>query len=151
MLTFGINLPIWREKYDAGVRESIAKRLSMSRELDSSTNQLTATVYKAWFEHTDADRRVRLYEDSLIPKAQESLSASLGGFRTGDSEFLDLLDTQRTLLEFSISAERARADRGKALATLNRLVGRPVATIDESFSPRSGDQSTDQTVDEVQP
>ena len=88
MLTFGINLPIWREKYDAGVR---------------------------------------------------------------DSEFLDLLDTQRTLLEFSISAERARADRGKALATLNRLVGRPVATIDESFSPRSGDQSTDQTVDEVQP
>ena len=147
MLTFGINLPIWREKYDAGVRESIAKRLSISRELDSVTNQLSAEVYKAWFEHTDADRRVRLYEDSLIPKAQESLSASLAGFRTGDSEFLDLLDTQRTLLEFALSAERARADRGKALATLNRLVGRPVSTKDNSSEQRN----TDKSRSEVQP
>lgn len=143
MLTFGINLPIWREKYDAGVRESIAMRLSMSRELDSSANQLSAQVYKAWFEHTDADRRVRLYEDSLIPKAQESLSASLGGFRTGDSGFLDLLDTQRTLLEFSISAERARADRGEALATLNRLVGRAVSTTVEGPNLRSTEQETE--------
>ena len=141
MLTFGINLPIWREKYDAGVRESIANRLSISRELDSTANQLSAQVYKAWFEHTDADRRVRLYEDSLIPKAQESLSASLAGFRTGDSEFLDLLDTQRTLLEFSISAERARADRGKALATLNRLVGRPITTTEEHHHSRTADQA----------
>tara|TARA_R110002096_G_scaffold173781_10_gene349226 strand:- start:194122 stop:195576 length:1455 start_codon:yes stop_codon:yes gene_type:complete len=147
MLTFGINLPIWREKYDAGVRESIANRLSISRELDSVENQLSAQVYKAWFEHTDADRRVGLYEDSLIPKAQESISASLAGFRSGDSAFLDLLDTQRTLLEFSISAERARADRGKALATLNRLVGRPVATTEE----KSASRKTDQAIDGVQP
>ena len=144
MLTFGINLPIWREKYDAGVRESIARRLSISRELDSAANQLSAQIYKAWFEHTDADRRVRLYEQSLIPKSQESLSASLGGFRTGDSEFLDLLDTQRTLLEFSISAESARADRGKALATLNRLVGHPISTVEDQLTD-------DQSTDEVQP
>lgn len=143
MLTFGINLPIWREKYDAGVRESIANRLSISRELDSMTNQVSAQVYKAWFEHTDADRRVRLYEDSLIPKAQESLSASLAGFRTGDAAFLDLLDTQRTLLEFSISAQRAKADRGKALATLNRLVGHPVETKVELPAQSDTDISTD--------
>lgn len=128
MLTFGMNLPIWREKYDAGVRESIANRLAISRSLDVQSNAVAARVYQAWFEHTDADRRVRLYEESLIPKAKESLSASLAGFRTGDSEFLDLLDTERTLLEFSIAAQRARADRGKALATLNHLVGHPVPT-----------------------
>ncbi len=128
MLTFGINLPIWREKYSAGERESIARRLSASRDMEAQSNTISANIYKAWFEHTDADRRVRLYEDSLIPKAQESLSAFLAGFRTGDSEFLDLLDTQRTLLEFAIAAERARSDRGKALATLNRLVGRAVPT-----------------------
>lgn len=134
MLTFGINLPIWREKYNAGVRESIARRLLISRDFDAQSNVLSAQIYRAWFEHTDADRRVRLYEDSLIPKAQESLSASLGGFRAGDSEFLDLLDTQRTLLEFSIAAERARADRGKALVTLNRLVGRAIPIQDsDSF------------------
>ncbi|MBL4808731.1 MAG: TolC family protein [Phycisphaerales bacterium] len=145
MLTFGINLPIWREKYDAGVRESIAQRLSISREFDGQTNALSAQIYQAWFEHTDADRRVRLYEDSLIPKAQESLSASLGGFRTGDSEFLDLLDTQRTLLEFAIAGERARSDRGKALATLNRLVGRAIQTQDADSTQRTTGQTSPHT------
>ncbi len=145
MLGFGINLPIWREKYDAQVRESIARRLSISRAFDAQTNTISARVYQAWFEHTDADRRVRLYEQSLIPKAQESLSASLAGFRTGDQEFLDLLDTERTLLEFSIAAQRARADRGKALATLNRLVGRAVPTTD------SHSNHTDSIPSEVKP
>jgi len=149
LVSFGINLPIWREKYDAGVRETIARRLSISRELDAKNNSIDSQVYQAWFEHTDADRRVRLYEHSLIPKAQESLSASLAGFRTGDSEFLDLLDTERTLLEFSIAAERARADRGKGLAKLNRLVGRAIpttidATQDESISNQPGHPNTDE-------
>ncbi len=144
LLSFGMNLPIWREKYDAGVRESIAKRLSISHQRQAASNTLSAQVHQVWFEHTDAARRARLYEDSLIPKAKESLAASMIGFRNGDSEFLDLLDTQRTLLEFAITAERARADSGKALATLNRLVGEPVLT-------HTHDQTTDFTTGEVQP
>ncbi len=151
ILGFGINLPIWREKYDAKVRESIARRLSISREFDAQTNTISAQVYQAWFEHTDADRRVRLYEQSLIPKAQESLSASLAGFRTGDQEFLDLLDTERTLLEFSIAAQRARADRGKALATLNRLVGRAVPTAPTPPTTDSHPNHTDPIPSEVKP
>jgi outer membrane protein, heavy metal efflux system len=147
MISFGMNLPIWREKYDAKVLEAISKRLSVASEFDSRTNQISAQVYQAWFEHTDADRRVRLYEQSLIPKAQESLSASLIGFRTGDTEFLDLLDTERKLLEFSISAERARAERGKALATLNRLVGRAVPTSNVNPHTHQSDLNTE----EVQP
>ena len=150
MLTFGINLPIWREKYDAGVRESIAKRLSVSREHDAQENTIDARIYKAWFEHTDADRRVVLYEDSLIPKAQELFSASLGGFRAGNLDYLELLDTQQTLLELSISAQRARADRGKALATMNRLVGITVQTRDTSLVTHSTNQTT-KNLNEAQP
>jgi hypothetical protein len=55
-----------------------------------------------------------------------------------------LLDTERTLLEFTVAVERARADRGKALARLNTLVGEPVATDAQTPSPNT--EST-----EVQP
>ena len=129
MLSLGINLPLWRDKYDAGVRESIARRLAVSLDRADETNRIASAIHRAWFEHTDADRRVRLYEDTLIPKAEESLRASLAGFRAGDASFLDLLDTERSLLDFAVAAERARADRGKALARLNTLVGTTVATI----------------------
>lgn len=128
MLSFGVTLPLSREKYDAAVRESIAERLEVSHTRAAEANRISAAIQRIWFEHTDADRRVRLYEQTLIPKAEESLRASLAGFRAGDTNFLDLLDTERTLLEFAIASERARADRGQALAMLNRLVGQPVST-----------------------
>ncbi len=131
LLSFGVNLPIWREKYDAGVRESVARRLTIVNQREGLAALLAASIQRAWFEHIDADRRVRLYERTLIPKAEESLRASLAGFRAGGTSFLNLLDTERTLLEFAVVAERARADRGKALARLNTLVGAPVPTTPE--------------------
>ncbi|MFG0257737.1 MAG: TolC family protein [Phycisphaerales bacterium JB043] len=128
LLRFGINVPLWRDKYDAGVRESVARRLAVAHERADRANRIAAEIQRVWFEHTDANRRVGLYEGTLIPKAEESLRASLAGFRAGEVSFLDLLDTERTLLEFAVAAERARADRGKALARLNTLVGEPVPT-----------------------
>lgn len=131
LLSFGISLPIWRSKYDAGVREATARRLAISHERVGESNRIDAGISRAWFEHSDADRRVHLYERTLIPKAEESLRASLAAYRTGDVSFLDLLDTERTLLEFAIAAQRARSDRGKALARLNALVGQDVPTRPE--------------------
>ncbi len=128
LLSFGITVPLWRDKYDAGVREALARRLAVSHERVDEANRIAASIQRAWFEHTDAHRRVELFETTLIPKARESLRASLAGFRAGSTSFLDLLDTERTLLEFAVSAERARADRGQALARLNRQVGEDVPT-----------------------
>ena len=141
LLSFGITVPLWRDKYDAGVREAIARRLAVSHERADQVNRITASIQRAWFEHTDADRRVRLFEMTLIPKAEESLRASLTGFRAGETSFLDLLDTERTLLEFAVSAERARADRGQALARLHRLVGEavPTRTADDAEATQNED------------
>ncbi|MCA9299617.1 MAG: TolC family protein [Phycisphaerales bacterium] len=131
-LNLGLSLPVWRGKYEAGVRESIARRLATTHARSDAANGIAASIGQAWFEHTDADRRARLYERTLIPKAEESLRASLASFRAGETSFLDLLDTERTLLEFLLAIERAHADRGQALARLQSLVGEPIPTIDAS-------------------
>lgn len=128
-----------------GGREALARRLAVSREREGEANRIAASIHRAWFEHTDAHRRVRLFERTLIPKAEQSLRASLAGFRAGETSFLDLLDTERTLLEFALSAERAKADRGQALARLQRLVGEPVPT-EPAKQPRQPD-----TTGEAQP
>ena len=53
-------------------------------------------------------------------------------YKRVNNAFLDLLDTERTLLEFLLAIERAHADRGQALARLQSLVGEPIPTIDAS-------------------
>ena len=69
LLTFGINVPLWRGKVNAAVRESEARRLALSHTRVAEANRITAALHRVWFDHTDADRRVRLFEDTLIPKA----------------------------------------------------------------------------------
>lgn len=128
LVTLGLELPFGRGRIDAGVRESVARRSAAVHRRSEVENRLAHAIHRVWFEHTDADRRVRLHEEGLIPKSEESLRASLAGFRAGNTSFLDLLDTERTLLEFSIAAERARAERDTALARLRTLVGGPVPT-----------------------
>ena len=128
LVTLGVDVPLWRAKYSASVRESIARRLAVSRDREDRANRILSEIHRAWFEHTDAERRVTLFNQTLIPKANESLRAALGAYRSGDGGFLDVLDAERSLLEFTLSAERARADRGRALSRLIALVGEDIPT-----------------------
>lgn len=123
ILSFNLNLPIWRDKYDAQVRESIANRLALAHEHDALRNDLSARIARAHFDYTDARRRAGLYEHTLIPKATESIQSILASFRTGSGGFTDLLDAQRTLLEFERSALRAQSAKGIALAQIHELIG----------------------------
>ncbi|MEE8460481.1 MAG: TolC family protein, partial [Phycisphaerales bacterium] len=129
LASLSVNVPLWREKYDAGVREAIARRLAVVNQRVEMTNRLTADLQQAIFEHNDARRRVELYRDTLIPKATESLQASLAGFQQGTADFLDLVDTERTLLEFQLGLERALVDRATSCAQIERLVGATVGSV----------------------
>ncbi|GIW74848.1 MAG: hypothetical protein KatS3mg103_1370 [Phycisphaerales bacterium] len=136
LLSVGVRLPIWRTKYDASVREAMARRLAFTQERAGLGNRIAAGIHRAWLEHTDAHRRLELYGRTLIPKAREAVRVALERFRAGKGDLLDVLDTQRTLLELAIAGERARSDRGQALARLHALVGRVVPTV--QAEPASG-------------
>lgn len=126
LLSVSMNLPIWREKNEAVLGEAIARRLAVSAERLGLSNRLAAELGEAVFEHRDADRRVRLYRDSLLPRADQALESLLALYQGGKGGFLDVLDAERTLIEFRLALERAAADRAVALARLDMLVGRPV-------------------------
>ncbi len=140
LASLSVSVPIWREKYDAGVREALARRLAVVKQRLEMSNRLASDLQQAIFEHNDARRRVVLYRDTLIPKATESLRASLAGFEQNTADFLDLVDTERTLLEFQLGLERARVDRATSCAQIERLVG---ATVEPAHDEPHA-QETDQ-------
>jgi outer membrane protein TolC len=92
------------------------------------------------YDVRDADRKVELFRDSLIPKAEESLRASLRGFEGGKVSFLDLLDAERILLEFQLLERRAASRYGQGLARLEMLSGddleaAPVSPKEQEITP----------------
>ena len=78
------------------------------------------------YHFRDAERKIDLYGDALLPKTRESLKVTESGFRSGSGSFTDLIDAQRILLEFALSYERALADRSQSLAKLEMLVGQEI-------------------------
>ncbi len=126
LVTFSLDIPIWYSKYRAGEREAEASWLAAKERHEDARSRLVADVELALYHLRDAGRRTELYENTLVPLGQESLSSTEASFQADNADFLDLIDAERVLLEFQLSLEAARRDRLRADAKLDRLLGRYV-------------------------
>lgn len=124
-----INLPIWWDKLSAGVREARRRYRVAVLSRRQRANSLGAELKMVAYRFRDAERRMALYRDTLLPKARESLKATEASFRAGRGSFIDLIDTQRIFLEFELSYERAVADRAQRLAELEMFIARRVRPV----------------------
>jgi len=125
---FSINLPIWREKLDAGLREARYNYRAAWQGKLQKLNTLNAQLKLTLYLFRDGERKIDLYRDTLLPKAVESVKASEASFRVGGSTFLDLIDAQRIMLEFELAYERALSNKAQRLAELEMLIGREIQT-----------------------
>ncbi len=122
-LMAGFTLPVWRGRIRAGIREAAAMLDAAAHDRDALRNRLRAELSMAVFQFQDAERRFLLFNDSLIPKAQQALTVARQAYADGSAEFMTLIDARRTLLEFQLQAARAAADREIALADIGCCVG----------------------------
>jgi len=125
-VTASINLPIWYAKLAAGLREARFRQWAAWLARLQKANELSAGLKLVLYRFRDAERKIDLFRDTLVPKAVEAVKTSEAAFRAGKASFTDLIDAQRLLLEFELAAERALADRAQRLAELEMLVGRVI-------------------------
>jgi cobalt-zinc-cadmium efflux system outer membrane protein len=121
-----VNLPLWRDKYSAAVREAKHLYYSALHNKTDKTNTLGVQLKLALYHFRDAERKIDLYGNALLPKAGQSLKVTEADFQAGRGSFTDLIDAQRVLLEFQLAYERARADHEQSLAQLEMLIGKKI-------------------------
>ena len=101
------------------------------KDKKNALNALYAQLQMAIYQLQDAQRKISLYGDTLLPKANESLKVTESAFRAGSGSFTDLIDAQRVLLEFALAKERALAHYAQGQARIEVLVGRPIESVTE--------------------
>jgi outer membrane protein TolC len=124
LATVSVNVPIWRGKYRAGVREATAARQAAEHARQNRENELSSELQRSIYEFRDAERKILLYRDTLLPQGRSALNVAEQSYKAGQGTFLDLIDAQRVLLEFQLEYERALSRREQRLARLEMLVGR---------------------------
>ncbi|MBK7093046.1 MAG: TolC family protein [bacterium] len=123
MLTVQLSLPIWFGKNRA-MRDAARARVRMSEFMhQEERNEIASMIAMANFEYADALRKLRLYQYGLIPKAKEALDVSITSYQSGQIDFLMLLDAQRQLFDFELTAERAKVDAATKIAELEMITG----------------------------
>lgn len=123
MFTIGFDLPIWRTKYRAGVREAEKMIEAGQAELQAAKQQTSYDVREAQFKLLTARQSLDLYRKQLIPQAKARYESSEAGYRTGKVDFMDLLESQRFLLSARVMAAMAEGNVGMQAARLERAIG----------------------------
>jgi outer membrane protein TolC len=126
---FSMNLPIWRESYKAAELQAKANVRKTSQQKTEVENTIIARAEQVLYDFDDSDRKIKLYGDILVPKAEELLGASETAYKGGTIDFLSLIDAQRTLLKFQLLYERAVTNNQQKLAELEMLAGTQLPTI----------------------
>ncbi len=127
-LRVSLNLPIWAARYDAAEKEAEMRATSARQTLAHRRARLGADVEHATFELGDAARQLALYADSLLPRARESLRITRIAYEADRASLLDVIDSERALLEFETAYWRACRDQRQSLARLESLLGGPLQT-----------------------
>ena len=119
----GFSVPIWWGTYAAGVKSATASERAANERVRGQRLTLEAELEDALFNLRDAQRRHVLYRDDILPKARNNMESTMASYRSGRAALIDLIDAQRTLLEFDLALERARTDAFIAAARVHALVG----------------------------
>jgi outer membrane protein TolC len=141
-----INIPFDRSKRKAELRSAQANIRRAQSQRENMRAQLMgelATAYAAMVESVEA---VALYENELLPLANEYFDAALADYESGAGSFLSVITAERSKLATEEALERNRADLLRHQATLERWAGRTLTQsipelIREQRQGRSGEQS----------
>lgn len=142
---FGVNLPIWTGKHEAAEREALQGMLEGVAELTAEQNRIAFQVQEAYLKVQAQQKLVKLFRDTIVPQARQTVEASQSGYRAGSVDFLTLMDNWRKLLNFELMAHRALAEMEQAVAQLQRVVGRDIPR--DGPAPSTNDSPTDRPLD----
>jgi cobalt-zinc-cadmium efflux system outer membrane protein len=126
-VALAINLPVldWGSA-KAARRSAAATAQSREKQLEAAKNGVLLDVEQA-AQRVDATARiVREYQGGILEKSERLAAMAKKGYEKGASNYLELLEAQRTLRSTKTAYYSALAEHAKALAQLEWAVGCPI-------------------------
>ena len=118
MLT--VTLPIYRKKYKAMKTETDFMKSANEQNYQATANALQTEYYEALQLYTDAQRRMKLYENqSALDK--KSLDIQIKTFSASGANLTDILRIRQQLLSYELKQVEALVDYNKGKAWMIKI------------------------------
>jgi outer membrane protein TolC len=117
-----MTLPVWRDKLAAELAAARADQRGAQARLSAAQMDLAVEFAgQTWLIH-EAARDLTLLHTRLLPRARQSLAAARAAYRAGRVDFLNVIDAERSLLDFQLDEIAAQTQREIARQELALLV-----------------------------
>ncbi|MGC2183225.1 MAG: TolC family protein [Terriglobales bacterium] len=127
MVEGSINLP-WlnRRKHDAEISEANAQVNEQDAEVAALRNSAFGQIQETLTQTRSAKRLADLYKNLLQPQAEATLRSTVIAYQNDRTDFLNLLDSQMTVVDIDLAYFQAMADFETRFADLELAVGGPI-------------------------
>ena len=122
-VSLGVSLPLWSTKYRAGVEQANEELRAHARHRTAARNAMETEIQHAVVRLETLGRQIDLLDTVLIPQTEEALRATETAYETGQLGVLELLDSERTLIDVRSLRARYLSDLLIALTALERAIG----------------------------
>ncbi len=124
-----INVPFDRSKRRSELSRAQAEARRGEWSLLERRADLLAELAQARAQVLETKTSIALYQDRLVPLADEYLEAALADYQSGNGAFLNVINAEQRKLRTDLALARARADHARRLAELERWVGGSIGAV----------------------
>jgi cobalt-zinc-cadmium efflux system outer membrane protein len=133
-LTFGIGVELpfmpWNDKrIDALISEKIIMEKKINSEVKSLDINLKNELKNIIVKINSSQEKIKYLTEVLIPQTEETFKSSLISYETAANQFIDLLDTYRTLRVNNEMLVEEETNYLILISGLEKLIGKQILTI----------------------
>ncbi|RMF08855.1 MAG: TolC family protein [Candidatus Neomarinimicrobiota bacterium] len=119
----GLNLPLWLGRNRARVESARIHEKASQISTTDTENKIEEKVAALLADLEQIRANAALYQNRLLPEADQMLSSAFAAYKTGKISFLDLLDSERMTVNLKLDYERILKDQRIREATLRQVAG----------------------------
>jgi len=125
---FSFNLPIYsKRKLDRAVSQRSLELQKQRHSLRDEWGVVRAEISSATTDYFEARELFELFQSGIVPQARQTVSSMLAGYKVSEVDFLNLVGSQVTLLNYEVQYWKALTEANQALARLDAAVGENVS------------------------
>ena len=125
-----VSVPLWHRKYDAIENEATWKHFASHASVEDVTRRFDAMLRDLWERARAADETRRLYRETILPQARQTLAADQQSYSNGAVEFDRVVRDLRNVLTLEDGLHRATGQLATALARIEQAVGKPIISTE---------------------
>ncbi len=122
-LFVAFNLPVYRDKYRAGVCEAQERALADAKLYEAQRDEASSEIQELMLQVRTQQNVLALLRDSILPRTRSAFDLARSDYAKSNVDYATVQSALREVLQVELQIAQIEAELGKAIASLERAVG----------------------------